>query len=72
MEAVIQFLRLPDVLKRLGISRSTLYARLNPNSKYFDPTFPKPLKLFSSLKRSAVVWISHEVIEWQKKQADKR
>lgn len=72
MDAEIQFLRLPKVLKRLGISRSTLYARLNPNSRYFDSTFPKPIKLFPDLKRSSVVWILHEIIEWQKKQADKR
>jgi prophage regulatory protein len=72
MDAEIQFLRLPEVLKRLGISRSTLYARLNPSSKYFDSTFPKQLKLFPSLERSSVVWISHEIIDWQKQQADKR
>lgn len=26
--------------KILGISRSTVYSIMNPDSKYFDPTFP--------------------------------
>jgi prophage regulatory protein len=67
MDAEFQFLRLPQVLERLGISKSALYARLDPNSKYYDPTFPRQHRISPSLRRSAVVWIAHEVSEWQKK-----
>jgi len=29
----------------LGISKSTRYARQNPNSKQYDPSWPLPVKL---------------------------
>lgn len=72
MHAEIQFVRLTQVLERLGISRSTLYAKLNKNSPYYDPTFPKQIKLNPNSFRSAVVWILHEIIQWQKDQMNKR
>lgn len=38
-------IRLPQCAKLLGLSRSTVYLRLNPKSKYYDPNFPKPIQL---------------------------
>ncbi|EBP3339426.1 AlpA family phage regulatory protein [Salmonella enterica subsp. enterica] len=38
-------IRLPKLIKLLSVSRSTVYLRLNPNSKYYDASFPKPVRL---------------------------
>jgi len=50
----VRFLRLPDVLARTGLSRSTIYVRLEQGR------FPKPV----SLGARAVGWIESEVDEW--------
>ena len=43
----------------IGLSRSTIYDRLNPKSKRYDPTFPKPIKFGHSTR-----WKLSEVSEW--------
>ncbi len=50
----IRFLRLPDVLERTGLSRSTIYVRLA------EGRFPRPV----ALGGRAVGWIEAEVDEW--------
>ena len=50
----IRFLRLPEVMKRTGLSRSTIYVRLAAGC------FPRPVALGSR----AVGWIEAEVEEW--------
>ena len=47
-------LRLPEVKKTTGLSRSTLYARISQG------TFPKPVNLGAR----AVGWIEAEIQEW--------
>ena len=47
-------LRLPNILARTGLSRSTIYQRVS------DGVFPKPV----SLGGRAVGWIESEVEEW--------
>lgn len=47
--------RLPDVLRRVGISRSTLYARIQQG------TFPKPIPLGNS---HVVGFLASEIDEW--------
>jgi prophage regulatory protein len=37
--------RLKQVLAETGVSRSTAYAKFTADSKYYDPLFPKPVKL---------------------------
>ena len=49
-----RFLRLPEVLARTGLSRSTIYVRLDQGR------FPRPV----SLGGRAVGWIEVEVDEW--------
>lgn len=46
-----RLLRLPEVLSRTGLSRSTLYA---------DPTFPKSVKV----GQRAVAWAETEIDAW--------
>jgi prophage regulatory protein len=47
-------LRLPAVRARTGLSRSTIYQRID------DGRFPKPIRL----GRRAVGWIESEIEEW--------
>ena len=49
-----RFLRLPEVLARTGLSRSTIYVRLDQGR------FPQPV----SLGGRAVGWIESEIDEW--------
>lgn len=56
----------PNVIKlkqlsvKVGLSRSTIYDRLNRKSSRYDATFPKPFKLGSF----AVGWLEEEVNAW--------
>ena len=52
----VRFLRLPEVLARTGLSRSTIYVRLEQGR------FPRPV----SLGARAVGWIEAEVDEWMR------
>jgi predicted DNA-binding transcriptional regulator AlpA len=38
-------LSIKDVIERTGISESMLHERMRPGSKYYDPTFPRKIKL---------------------------
>jgi len=56
----IAILRLPAVLARTGLSRSTIYLRVSEGS------FPAPV----SLGARAVGWIEAEVIDWLNRQIE--
>lgn len=51
-------LRLPEVKKRTGLARSTIYLRIT------NGVFPKPI----SLGGRAVGWLDSEIDEWIQKQ----
>ncbi|WP_417276528.1 helix-turn-helix transcriptional regulator [Castellaniella sp.] len=55
-----RIMRMRELSERLGISRSTIYDRLNPRSPRHDQAFPRPVKLGSS----AVGWVEMEVDAW--------
>jgi len=56
----VRFLRLPEVLERTGLSRSTIYARLE------QKLFPRPV----SLGPRAVGWIESGVEEWSRQEIE--
>ena len=56
-----RFLRLPEVMARTGLSRSTIYVRLDQGR------FPRPV----SLGGRAVGWIEAEVDEWIRDRIEK-
>lgn len=56
----VRFLRLPEVLARTGLSRSTVYVRLEQGR------FPRPV----SLGGRAVGWIEAEVDDWIRERID--
>jgi prophage regulatory protein len=59
----IQFVRLSTLKQLTGLSRSSIYARLNPGSASYDPTFPRQVKL-SPGPRGAAAWSLAEVEVW--------
>ena len=66
----VTILRRKQLEARIGLSRSTIYAKLNPNPNRpgdYDPTFPKPI----SLGPKAVGWIEAEVDAWLAAQVEK-
>lgn len=55
-----QIIRLKEVIAFTGISRSAIYGKLNPQSKNYDATFPKPIKL----SVNCVGWSAWEIHQW--------
>lgn len=63
-----KILRLKRLKEKMGISGSSIYNKLNPRSKYFDETFPKPIRLGAS----SVGWLESEVDAWLASRAESR
>lgn len=61
-----RIIRLPELLERTGLSKSTVYDRLDVSSPRHDPHFPRPMKL-GITKNSAVGWSDEAVDTWIKK-----
>ena len=55
-----RILRLPEVMGRTGLSRSTIYLRIS------ESAFPKPVNLGAR----AVGWIEAEIQEWLQRQIE--
>ena len=74
MTATIQ--TAPTILRRkqleikIGLGRSAIYERINPASTYYDPTFPKPIKLGGGIN-PPVGFIEAEVNAWLNAQIEK-
>ena len=62
-------LRLPQLMLRTGLSRSTIYSRISRGSKYFDASFPKPVRLGAG---SSIGWLASEVNIWLASRAQAR
>ena len=45
-----------------GLSRSTIYDKMNPKSSRYDKDFPKPVKL----SLNAVGWFEQDIHRWLK------
>jgi len=58
-------IRRRDVEARTGLSRSTLYDWIDPESPRYKPDFPKPIRFSGS---SAVGWLADEIEAWLQKQ----
>jgi prophage regulatory protein len=58
--SVLIMLRLKQVIERTGLSRSTIYGKLDPKSSQHDPSFPTQV----SVSLGAVRWIDSEVSAW--------
>ncbi len=56
------------LLKMVSISRSMVYEKINPKSRYYDPSFPKPF----NLEGRRNYWLLREVHAYIAKMASKR
>lgn len=56
----VKILRIPALMSKLGIARSTIYDWLNPKSPRYDNTFPKQRRL----GRQSVGWLESEIDYW--------
>ncbi|EMD9442900.1 helix-turn-helix transcriptional regulator [Burkholderia stagnalis] len=61
-------LRIKRLTEKTGFSRSSTYNKTNPASKYFDPSFPKPIRLGAR----SVGWLESEVDAWIASRAESR
>lgn len=64
-EAPTRLLRVSQLVKKLSVSRSTLYAWLCQRSAYFVPSFPQPLRLGDG---RSVFWVESEIDAWLQSQ----
>ena len=55
-----QIINIKDVIQFTSISRAKIYEMINEKSKYFDPTFPQPVRL----SESRIGWSAWEVNQW--------
>ena len=56
----LRIMRLREVVARTGLSRGTLYNKMNKNHRSYDSKFPRSMRL--GLK--AVGWIESEINFW--------
>lgn len=55
-----QIITLKDVIKFTSISRSKIYEMIKSDSKYYDPSFPKPVRL----SESGIGWVALGIHQW--------
>lgn len=55
-----RLLRRKQLEQTIGLSRSTIYSKLDLNSPQYDPSFPRPIRLGSM----AVAWVESDVDDW--------
>ena len=55
-----QIININDVIEFTSISRAKIYEMRKVDSKYYDPTFPKPVRL----SESRIGWVALEVHQW--------
>lgn len=53
-------LRIQEVCKTIGLSRSSVYGKLNPRSVQYDKNFPKPFKIGAK----AIAWSKVDIMNW--------
>ena len=55
-----QIINIKEVIQFTSISRAKIYEMINEKSKYYDPTFPKPVRL----SESRIGWSAWEINQW--------
>lgn len=55
-----QIINLKEVILYTSISRAKIYEMISIDSKYYDPSFPKPVRL----SQSRIGWIALEIHQW--------
>ena len=55
-----QIISLHQVIELTGVCRSTIYEMMDENSPYYDPTFPKKVKI----TQKRIGWSAWEIHQW--------
>ena len=55
-----QIINIKDVIVFTSISRAKIYEMINAQSKYYDSTFPQPIRL----SESRIGWSAWEIHQW--------
>ena len=55
-----KLINLKQVVKLIGVCRSTIYEMMDENSPYYDPTFPKKVKI----TQNRIGWSAWEINQW--------
>lgn len=55
-----RIMRKPELKDKTGLSNGTLHNKQNPQSPYYDPDFPQPVRLGAN----AVGWYEDEIDAW--------
>ena len=63
-----QIITVKDVMKFTSISRSKIYELINKESKYYDPTFPQPIRL----TEMRIGWSAWEIHQWIESKLESR
>ena len=61
-------LRIDDVSRKCGISKSMIWAKLNPKNRRHDADFPQPF----TLGDKAIGWLESEIDTWIEHRAAQR
>ena len=62
-QSSLRILRRVQLEEKIGLGRSAIYERMDSESPYFDPDFPKPINLGSG-KNPPVGWIEKDIDDW--------
>lgn len=72
LEAKMRLIERRQLELAIGLGRSTIYARMDPDNPSYDPTFPKPIVLSGKPgKATCVRWVESEVNAWIAAQIEK-
>ena len=55
-----QLINIKQVVEILGVARSTIYEMMDEDSPYYDPTFPKKVKI----TQNRIGWSAWEINQW--------
>lgn len=58
-----RIIRRGQLIAKIGLSKSSIYARLDRKSPNYDPDFPRPVPLGNG-KNPPIGWIEQEVDEY--------
>lgn len=61
-----RFIRIREVCRRLGISRASIYLRLQKGSRHYDPSFPTQVRLGPN----TVAWLEAHIDAWVAQRVD--
>lgn len=58
-----KLINISQLRDKIKLGNTAIYERLNPNSKYYDPKFPRPIKLGDG-KCPPIAFIESEIDSW--------